>query len=558
MMTPQPTPGPKLTYKMDSEALPRLPDLPTEIVENISGYLDDCPDSWFAFRLTCRAIREKSTYPFGKRFFSTLKFSLHPFSLQGLTDISCNTELASHVRNVAFDTVRLRLIDPVHDRYAKELKQPPLRALSDHPAAVTHLMDERALAQVRLQVDAYIIAQALSRFPKLRLVLVGTELELDGHSVRPSCGRRVASYPFNCTSGHCTFSVPTWTASFVFSTILVALQHLSLPNVQLGVGVTKLGQLWPENGVEELRRRLTHMQITTSGGRLAAADPLLEHIFEGTRIESLVLRFHNPLASPPNDELFAPRYLGYLRRITLKEGTFVPATLTDFFSTHADRLEYVSLISCAIPPRASIFSSYNWHSVILQLQKLSKLSYLNLELLEQCTGNPYDPTIPMPQNLDRRETLHATWRDSQIPSALTYLLSTFRTVRADAETIFPSHRLIADPADPNRLRLNDYVDLRWANFKVSAEHRWTPEEVKELWVHRSRLNKDQLVGLNDPDVFPLPDDAETTAKTKAKAHECYIPNHWKILNPNDGIWTSMWCGSVSTWQFSSSWDYKQN
>ncbi|KAF2659093.1 hypothetical protein K491DRAFT_775762 [Lophiostoma macrostomum CBS 122681] len=162
-----------------------LPDLPTEIIENVARGLDDDPTSWFAFRLTCCALCSKSVHPFGKRFFTTLKFCLHPISLQALTDISYNAEFASHVRNVAFGTEFYGLIDPLHDGVVKRAglnSSTPTR----HPPMQFTAMDTANLVKARTRTDSAIIAQALSKFPKLSLLMVGNDLELtlkDGHMV---------------------------------------------------------------------------------------------------------------------------------------------------------------------------------------------------------------------------------------------------------------------------------------------------------------------------------------------------------------------------------------
>jgi hypothetical protein len=180
---------------------PLLPDLPTEVIENISTSFDDDPTTWSAFRLTCRAIRSKPLHPFGERVFTTLKFCLHPISLQVLTDISYNPDFSSRVRNVAFGTEYYGLIDPLHDGVVKQAGLIPATSMR-HPAVMLNAMDDYSLLSARVRTDSTIIAQALSRFPRLGLLMVGNELELSHVPVRDSWGR--GKIPMvECETLHC-------------------------------------------------------------------------------------------------------------------------------------------------------------------------------------------------------------------------------------------------------------------------------------------------------------------------------------------------------------------
>jgi hypothetical protein len=65
---------------------PRLEELPTEILEQTACPLDKA--SLLALGSTSRTIRRNFYYVCGERLFKTLKFCLHPHSLQTLTNIA--------------------------------------------------------------------------------------------------------------------------------------------------------------------------------------------------------------------------------------------------------------------------------------------------------------------------------------------------------------------------------------------------------------------------------------------------------------------------------------
>ena len=55
---------------------------------------------------------------------------------------------------------------------------------------------------MRERLDALTIVQALAKFPKLKRVMLGHDLELDGQEVRLSWGRTKIN-ALKCPSGHC-------------------------------------------------------------------------------------------------------------------------------------------------------------------------------------------------------------------------------------------------------------------------------------------------------------------------------------------------------------------
>jgi hypothetical protein len=176
--------------------LPRsrsLGELPTEIIEKVAANLDNTALS--ALHATSRSIKDKSLHVYYVNCFGVLKFCLHPFSLQALTHISRHQDFARYVHTVAFGPEERGLIDPLHEEIVK-------RNGGKHSQPTTPSTSLDTLKKMRERLDALTIAQALVKFPNLRLVMLGRHLELDGQPVRPSWGKATISDLY-CTSGHC-------------------------------------------------------------------------------------------------------------------------------------------------------------------------------------------------------------------------------------------------------------------------------------------------------------------------------------------------------------------
>jgi hypothetical protein len=95
-----------------------LDTLPIEIFELVSTELPSLKDLQ-SLRLTSRALRRKSEYPFGTRYFSHLLFHMHPSNLRALSDLS-TTQMARYFQVLGiqlpkFNALRPGLIDPMHD-----------------------------------------------------------------------------------------------------------------------------------------------------------------------------------------------------------------------------------------------------------------------------------------------------------------------------------------------------------------------------------------------------------------------------------------------------------
>jgi hypothetical protein len=87
------------------------------------------------------------------------------------------------------------LIDPIHDEEARRLT-------FRHPTVIASPVTMEALINMRARVDALTILQAFTKLPKLKLVMVGTNLGLQGRPVPSSWGAcRIRE--FECPSKHC-------------------------------------------------------------------------------------------------------------------------------------------------------------------------------------------------------------------------------------------------------------------------------------------------------------------------------------------------------------------
>ena len=95
-----------------------MKSLPTELIALIAEHADN--SALQSLVKTCRKVHAGSFSTFGDRFFRTITFCLYANSLQVLTDISYEPRLTGFVRNVAFGTEDIGLVDPIHDIHERE------------------------------------------------------------------------------------------------------------------------------------------------------------------------------------------------------------------------------------------------------------------------------------------------------------------------------------------------------------------------------------------------------------------------------------------------------
>lgn len=148
-----------------------MESLPVELMTLIAEHTDDA--TLQALVKTSRRVQAGPFSTFGNRFFRTIKFYMYANSLQVLTDISYTPRLVGFVRNVAFGTENVGLIDPIHD---VDVREGRFMDLPTNFKAIS--MGE--LLRARGRVDSAIISQALMRFPKLEMLVIGQHFGLDG------------------------------------------------------------------------------------------------------------------------------------------------------------------------------------------------------------------------------------------------------------------------------------------------------------------------------------------------------------------------------------------
>jgi hypothetical protein len=156
--------------------------LPNELVAQIASNTDNT--TLLAFATTSRQLREGSFPVYGARFFTTLKFCLHTISLQALDDISHKPYIAQYARNMGSGTEDVGVVAPSH------LHDPEDESLhSAVPSATIPSTEQPHLSSAGTRTDSAVMLQALVRFPKLDMIMVGARCALEGAETRPSIGK---------------------------------------------------------------------------------------------------------------------------------------------------------------------------------------------------------------------------------------------------------------------------------------------------------------------------------------------------------------------------------
>lgn len=530
------------------------------MVQKIAGYLDR--PSLLSLRSTSRSLRAKSHYTFGEHFFRTLKFCLHPYSLQSLSDISDNPHLAKHVRHVAFSTDWVGLIDPLHDAEVKQAAEKG-KNTSGHSKLGIRPMSMNELYASRERVDALRIAQALGKLPKLELVLLGDELEFDGASVRESWGHS-RFRPFNCPFGYCKPDVRFGSLPTVFVMIAMALEQLPRRNIDICLSIGDKDRSFltdihtpPTWYTKKLHKSITmlQLQIPHEPGLdyVEYLSTTLKPLCHGATIQQLSVKVEPGIPGlnlPPlvgRDPRLDGLPLQHLKKLTLEKLQTRSGLLIELLQCHQHRLTHLSLIKCSLhsegpifingmpmnPAHPSVLEDLRWHRVIVELQKMENLSYLRLSRLGS------DPVIPdslrdteaYRPRLDEEMTLNATWPSKEdVTIGLNYLHLTYRTANELQVGIFPN--------DGGR---RDFLNVRYANYKVDPyEYRWTDAEATALRHERNcRRNRGRDAHpptfVDDEREFPTPEDPAAKAKAKARMNPRYPvkPKHTPELQASD-------------------------
>jgi hypothetical protein len=197
----------------------RIERLSNELVAQIARNTDK--NTLLALASTSRHLREGSFSVYGPRFFTTLKFCLHPISLQALHDISCTPYIAKYVFNVAFGTEDEGASDAIHDVDLRKNQSPH----SVIPLELISSIKELHLSNEPMQTESAIISQALLRFQKLAMIMIGEQCTFEGTEIRPSIGK-VALVKFACRCIHCKNQNRSRSAYDVYLTAASAIKQM--------------------------------------------------------------------------------------------------------------------------------------------------------------------------------------------------------------------------------------------------------------------------------------------------------------------------------------------
>ncbi|KAF2119106.1 hypothetical protein BDV96DRAFT_596881 [Lophiotrema nucula] len=513
----------------------RLERLPAELIDNIAQGFED--EDWVAIRQTCRELHNKTLFGFGKRFFATLKFFLHPFSLSILDHISSLGTFAQHVECVAFGLECAGIIDPLHDQVVAH-------GTPQHPTAASLgscKLDIDDLVNARLRADATLIACALSRLPKLEMVFIGREIERDGKWFRRSFGVDKIS-AFSCPSGICLpgpYSRPLFS---VHATITTALSLMQPHHVRLGVSMNEddrraFHQMPPGRqrwySQNQVADQTMHLQLRLHMDDQGFLEEYVSNCCKGLKVENLVVDY----ISPPYQHrdfrglrpgLFLQRLpTNHLTQVTLKNGYFDPAEVVQFIRAHLSKITHISFVRCRVDTIGNVhtFSTYSkelgtWYNVVLELQKMPELRYLHLEelksrptrhqlhILQRTPYNSFDVEFG---SKDAAKTSRRRYLDQQMTLVATW--TTPKEIRCGLHWLRTAHRVIEQYHGGKGLKEYSYVtmekllNLRYANFRANRGiYGWTDEEaaaIRHQHVQAQKLRLEYDI-VDDPRYFPVP------------------------------------------------------
>lgn len=245
---------------------------------------------------------------------------------------------------------------------------------------------------------------------------------------------------------------------------------------------------------------MTHLQLVLADTKyeplLDSVQHPLEPLYNGSRIESLVVEYYHGVDGYHRTLRDFPSDLSNLQSVTLKQGRFMESILIAFLRGHST-LERVSLVQCTLYysaygssalPGAPLINedTYGtekniWDKVFSALKELPRLAYLNLDRVGRTTIRRKD-LAPDPVLLDQSMTQQATWLNNEIATGLQWLLQNPGYIW--------DHDLERGHPFPSALEYAvEILDLRWANFKVSSRYWWTPTEITALRRYRTELIK---------------------------------------------------------------------
>jgi hypothetical protein len=163
------------------------------------------------------------------------------------------------------------------------------------------------LASARRRVDSHIISQALPRFSKLEMIMVGRNLRLEGRPVRHSWRAPILS-TYACPSGHCEKIPDHYTLPVVFQTVTSVMDSANVgKSIRLCLGVSVYDQdhiliirnptMWgaTNQALRHLKQLQVDLDICSDGLLGRYVQPLFQH----SAIEVLDVRY--PSSDPSSD-----------------------------------------------------------------------------------------------------------------------------------------------------------------------------------------------------------------------------------------------------------------
>jgi hypothetical protein len=229
--------------------------------------------------------------------------------LKVLSEIS-TSQFAKYVRNVAFGTEDVGLIDPLHDGDFRH-------GLLVHRATARLPRNEDEVSDMCACVDAILLAQAFSRLPGLAMVLIGDDFILKGHPIRPSWGMehiiKVRKEGVQCPTGHCKLLQGSRYIRSIFLIVGMAIEQM-LPHrkeVKLGASLElddhetllamNRGKRWYPGA--DCNQRVTQLQLKLKENTVTETNT--SHILKLAHNSAIThLDVTNP--ATPRDIVFGP------------------------------------------------------------------------------------------------------------------------------------------------------------------------------------------------------------------------------------------------------------
>lgn len=373
-----------------------IEELPTEIVEKIASGLEK--KGLLAFASTSRMIRSQCSYTVGKRFFTTLGFCLRTESLQFLTNISNTENLARHVKRIIFRVDALASFDPTIDEQA--MQRWAQHKGSNNPSWSGPI----GLKEFRQAKYSSIIASAFEKLPRLLVILVGKDMNLNGRRTVRICGRFRIEQSTG-SSKDIAAHTPTHfdDAISVFNTVCMALARLQNQDVILGLSLTaydieklrmhsSIPPIWSTDAKVAKRIRYLDVDLRKYEDGMENLPSQLDQLVRDASIKRLSIKHWDPYWFLKDSRIssgWSCAAFDRLRRIGLAKWKGRSDDFASVFRSLKDQLTHVSLIDCSVDPYDYLielefddsFVGY-WIPALQELQQAPHLRFLQMQRLK--------------------------------------------------------------------------------------------------------------------------------------------------------------------------------